>query len=211
MSGQREVGVGVTEPGLTPEQRQERVAGLRGQAEGVLSELREKLAAVRETQSQALAVMGEATSRDGSVRVMVDATGVVTSLTFAPSAFERGSPEKLAQATVATIQAAAAQARAKVGEVLGPLRAQSGPVLAAAMEGVPGLGAASLVVPEVPRTAVDPAVSVGSWRQADPEPVSRLDNSAAPRPDGSSRPGSASRDDDGGEDSGGSVFTAGSW
>jgi DNA-binding protein YbaB len=157
-----------------------RVADLRGAADEVLGGLRDKLDAVRQAQQNALATTAEATSRDGSVRAVVDATGVVTSLVFAPSAFERSTPEKLAQASVATIQAAAAQARARVSETMAPVRAPGAGVLAAAARAYPELSPEGLTVPAVPHTATDPSDSPfpsaavpSDARPDQPEPVRR--------------------------------------
>ncbi|HEX4225574.1 MAG TPA: YbaB/EbfC family nucleoid-associated protein [Pseudonocardiaceae bacterium] len=135
---------------------QARVAELHVQAESVLAGLQDKIDAVREAQAGALAVTGEETSRDGSVRAVVDATGVVTALTFAPSAFDRNTPEKLAQATVATIQAAAAKARGRASDALAGVRAPASGMLAAAASAYPDLDPTALSVPAVPRTATDP-------------------------------------------------------
>jgi DNA-binding protein YbaB len=96
----------MTDPDLSPEQRMAKVAELRQQADGALAGLRAQMAAVKQAQQQALSSTGEATSRDGSVQVAVDATGVVTSLKFAPTAFDRTTPDKLAQTVVATIRRA---------------------------------------------------------------------------------------------------------
>ena len=184
----------MTEPDLSVEQREARVAQLRQDADGAMTELRAKLAGVRAAQEQALATTGEATSRDGSVRATVDATGVVTSLVFAPSAFQRSTPEKLAQATVATIQTAAAQARAQVSATLAPVREEGSGVLAAAAGGMSELRAARLGVPEVPRTAVDPAED--AWHHGQPEP--------SPAPP--SRPARADREEEDDWESGGSLL-----
>lgn len=152
---------------------QARVAQLHEQAESVLSGLQDKIDAVREAQASALAVTGEETSRDGSVRVVVDSTGVVTSLTFAPSAFTRNTPEKLAQATVATIQAAAAKARGKAGDALAGVRAPASGMLAAAASAYPDLDPTALSVPSVPRTATDPGEDAfGTAEQPAPPPDS---------------------------------------
>jgi DNA-binding protein YbaB len=185
----------MTEPDLSVEQREARVAQLRQEADGAMTELRAKLAGVRAAQEQALATTGEATSRDGSVRATVDATGVVTSLRFAPSPFQRSTPEKLAQATVATIQAAAAQARAQVSATLAPVREEGSRVLAAAAGGMSELRAARLGVPEVPRTAVDPAED--AWHHGQPEP-------SPPAPP--SRPARADRGEEDDWESGGSLL-----
>lgn len=144
---------GMTEPGLTPEQREARVGELQLEADKVMENLRDRMAAVQQAQQSALASTAEATSHDGSVRVTVDATGVVTALSFSDRAFEKSTPQRLAEATVATIQSAAAQARTKLQQTLAPLTADNQGILAA-RDNVPGL--AGLTVPEVPRTATDP-------------------------------------------------------
>jgi DNA-binding protein YbaB len=204
----------MTEPDLSPEQRLAKVAELRQQADGALAGLRAQMAAVKQAQQQALSSTGEATSRDGSVQVAVDATGVVTSLRLAPTAFDRTTPDKLAQTVVATIQAAAAKARAKVSETLAPVRAQSANVLAAAGSAV-GIDAAQLRTPEVPRTAVDASDQGDPWRQAQatppsyspPPPPAAAPPAARPAPSQPQRP--AARDYD--DDDGGSVMNEGSW
>jgi DNA-binding protein YbaB len=196
----------MTDPDLSPEQRMAKVAELRQQADGALAGLRAQMAAVKQAQQQALSSTGEATSRDGSVQVAVDATGVVTSLKFAPTAFDRTTPDKLAQTVVATIQAAAAKARAKVSETLAPVRAQSANVLAAAGSAV-GMDAGQLSTPAVPRTATDPGDQVDQWRQ--PAPPAYSPPSSAPSARPAPAPRATRRDDD--EDDGGSVLNEGSW
>jgi len=207
----------MTEPDLSPEQRMAKVAELRQQADGALAGLRAQMAAVKQAQQQALSSTGEATSKDGSVQVAVDATGVVTSLKFAPSAFERTTPDKLAQTVVATIQAAAAKARAKVSETMAPVRTQSANVLAAAGSAV-GLDAGQLSTPSVPRTATDPGDQGDPWRQGPPPqssyspPPPPAAAPPAPRPAPSQPPQQqrpTRRDDD--DDDGGSVLNEGSW
>jgi DNA-binding protein YbaB len=146
----------VTDPGLTLEQRMAEAAKLQGQADAAMATLQARVAGVREAQQEAMKATGEASSKDGVVRVVVDGTGVVTSLVFAPSAFDRSTPERLAQTTVATIQQAAAQARGRMSAALAPVRADEEDTVAAAARGAAALGVAPLPVPEVPRTAVDP-------------------------------------------------------
>lgn len=204
----------MTEPDLSPEQRLAKVAELRQQADGALAGLRAQMAAVKEAQQQALSSTGEATSRDGSVQVAVDATGVVTSLKFALTAFDRTTPDKLAQTVVATIQAAAAKARAKVSETLAPVRTQSANVLAAAGSAV-GIDARQLSTPEVPRTATDASEQADPWRQApqqaytpppaSPPPAARP---APSQPQPQQRPATRRDYDD---DDGGTVMNEGSW
>jgi DNA-binding protein YbaB len=196
----------MTEPDLSPEQRMAKVAELRQQADGALAGLRAQMAAVKEAQQQALSSTGEATSKDGSVQVAVDATGVVTSLKLAPTAFERTTPDKLAQTVVATIQAAAAKARAKVAETMAPVRTQSANVLAAAGSAV-GLDAGQLSTPAVPRTATDPGDQGDPWRQAPQPPAPPAPAPPVAPPSPQQRP-SRRHDDD---DDGGTVFSEGSW
>ena len=66
-----------------------------------------------------LSAKGEATSRDGSVRVTVDATGVVTALEFAPSTFGKYTPDRLAAATVAKWEGRSSPAEAAAEPILG--------------------------------------------------------------------------------------------
>jgi DNA-binding protein YbaB len=180
----------MTEPGLTPEERAARVSELQVEADEAMAGLRTRMAAVAQAQQTALSGTGEATSRDGSVRVTVDATGVVTQLAFSDTAFQKSTPERLAVATVATIQEAAAQARARMQQTLAPLTAESQPALAVARRNVPGL--AELTVPEVPRTATDPGelddqepqVGYAFDKQIEPEeePAAQVPPSQVKRP-----------------------------
>jgi len=183
----------MTEPGLTPEEREARVAELQGEADEVMAGLRERMAAVQQAQQAAFNTKGEATSRDGSVRVTVDATGVVTALEFADTVFQKSTPQKLAAATVATIQEAAAQARGQLQQNLAPLT--SPPALAAARGNVPGLDA--YTVPQVPRTATDP----GDLYEAEPTGGYEFDQpeeepTPPPAPSQVRRPRPAPADDD---------------
>jgi DNA-binding protein YbaB len=161
----------VTEPGLTPQQRVTQVAALQRQADDAMAALTDRVAAAKKVREQALAVSGEASSRDGTIRVVVDSTGVVTSLTLAPSVFERGTPERLGVAIVATVQEAAAKARAAMTAAMEPIRAD-GAAARAATAAVPGLEELRFGVPEVPRTAVDPTGEQDPWRP-EPEPAPR--------------------------------------
>jgi DNA-binding protein YbaB len=188
----------MTEPGLTPEQRVVRVSELQAEADAAMAGLRAKMAAVEEAQRTALSGTGAATSRDGSVRVTVDATGVVTALAFSDGAFQRSTPERLAAATVATIQEAAAQARGQLRQTLAPLTSESEGALEAARRNVPGL--AGLTVPEVPRTVTDP----GEFDDQEPQagyafekPIEAEEEPAVPpAPSQVRRPRPAEPDDD---------------
>lgn len=146
--------------GMTSRQAQEQV-------DQVLAELRARAERVREQRATALAVSASASSADGAVRATVEATGVVTALEFAPSVFDRTTPDKLARTVVATIQAAAAQSRGRLAETWESLRGNDSGVLDAAARGVERLGVPRLAVPEVPRTATDPTGQQDQRRPAD--------------------------------------------
>jgi hypothetical protein len=158
---------GVTEAGATHEQHP--AVSAQAQVDGVVAELQARALRLRERQASALSVTGEERSRDGSVHAVVDATGVVTSLELAPSAFDRNTPDKLARTVVATIQAAAAKARAQLSEAWQASNEQDSRVLAAAAQGSAQFGVLKLGVPEVPRTESDPTGLQESWRQRQAE------------------------------------------
>ena len=154
------------------QQQTARVEGLRQEADAAMTALHAQIAKARQAQTEAMTVTGQSSSRDGSVRVTVDATGVVTGLTLSPSAFDRNTPDKLAQAIVATIQSAAAQARGQLSTAFSAVRGGSGDVLAAAAEGTAGLGVPRMSVPEVPRTADDPTGQFADWEPTTPPAAS---------------------------------------
>jgi DNA-binding protein YbaB len=137
------------------QERQAQVDALRGQANQALAGLRQQMAAVRDAQRQAQTVTGQARSKDGSVTVTVDSTGVPTALSFTQAAL-RLTPDQLAQATLATIQTAATQARARAEQSFAQVRESSAAVFAKAGAANPELQADALRTPQVPRTAHDP-------------------------------------------------------
>jgi len=155
----------VTGPGFTPE----RVAELQRQAADTMTALQERITAAAEVRERAMSVSGQASSQDGTVTAVVDSTGVVTSLTFAPSTFDRNTPEKLASTVVAVIQQAAAKARADMAEAMTPIRA-GGDAARKAAAGVPDLSALRFDVPAVPHTAVDRSGQQDSWA-GDAKPI----------------------------------------
>jgi DNA-binding protein YbaB len=155
----------MTEQELSIEQR---TAQALADADKAMATLKARVEGVKQAQQQALHATGEATSKDGSVHVVVDSTGVVTSLRFAPAALERTTPERLAQIVVATIQTAAAQARGRMSAALAPVRDNDDGLAKVITDGLASLGVQRAVVPDVPRTAQD--ISGGPGPQ---EPPSR--------------------------------------
>ena len=141
------------------------------QVDAVVADLRARAAQLREQQASALSSSGSASSQDGTVRVVVDATGVVTALELTPSVFDRTTPEKLARTVVATAQAAAREARGQANAAWDSIRAPHSGVLAAAAKGAQRIGASTVSIPEVPSTEVDPTGDQDEWHEpAGPEP-----------------------------------------
>lgn len=155
------------EPGMSPDQMAARLVQLRQEADRAMAAFQNRVAATRQMQDQAADVTGEASSGDGRVRAAVDSTGVVTSLTFAPSLFDATTPDRLATTVVATIQAAAAQARARIAEAVDPIRPGDAPA------GVPELRELRIGVPQAPVTASDPTLAQDEWHDTAPQPPAR--------------------------------------
>lgn len=195
----------MADPGMSPDQQ---IRDLYAEADRTMEQLKNRVANIQQAQQQAMHARGEATSQDGSVRVAVDATGVVTSLEFAGSVFEKTTPERLAQTVVATIQAAAAQARSRMAAAMAP--AADPETSAKAAEGLAAFGIPKFGVPSVPRTAADPtaqdvwfeepAAAPFDERVTEPEPESASPPEPQRVPRASKPPYRPPSGSDGGED-----------
>lgn len=97
-----------------------RNAALRTQVDSMLANLERQTAELKQAQADAMSKVGRATSQDGLVDVTVNAGGIVTDVQFAPGAFERSTPEKLARSVVQTIHQAAQAAREQADAALAP-------------------------------------------------------------------------------------------
>jgi DNA-binding protein YbaB len=146
---------------MTNQEFEARNAALRSQVDTMLANLERQTAELKQAQAEALAKTGRATSQDGLVEVTVNAGGIVTDVKFAPAAFERSTPEKLARSVVQTIQQAALSAREQADAALAPFQ-----------EGLPDLpdmfpGAPSLkdLIPQPP-----PVVQQPQQRSDDEDP-----------------------------------------
>ena len=137
------------------------------QADEIAAQVLAQLARARDQQRTALSITGTASSRDGSVHAVVDATGVVTSLEFAPSALDRSDLDKLARTVVATIQTAAAQAREQMTESWRSWQGPDSDVLAQAAAATGRLGLPRIGVPDVPRTETDQTGQLEPWQVSD--------------------------------------------
>lgn len=125
------------------------------QVDAIAAQVQATAARMREQQQSALSVTGAATSQDGTVRAVVDVTGVVTSLHLAASAFGRTTPDRLARTVVATIQAAARQSRGRLDATWQSMHAPH----------TERLGGTTVSVPDVPSTATDPTSDTDPWQQ----------------------------------------------
>lgn len=121
----------------------ERARQLGAEAEHLFSVTKRRREAVAAATEHALAVTGEAASSDGSVRVTVDAGGMLTELVFSSAALSV-APADLARLVTTVTQKAAARARSAARETFGPLR-ESGVV-----RGMPVLLPEPMAEPEPP-------------------------------------------------------------
>lgn len=135
------------------------------QADEIAAQVSAQAERVRAQQAATMAITGTASSHDGSVRAVVDATGVVTSLEFAPSALDRGGLDRLARTVVATIQSAAAQARGQMTRSWQDWQTpQTSEVLSRAAAATGHIGVPRIGVPDVPRTETDQTGQVEPWQ-----------------------------------------------
>jgi len=137
----------VTDPGGRRAELEARNAAMRETVDSLMSELHRKTAEMQDIQARAQAITATAVSADGSVKAGVDSSGTLTSLEFAPTAFDRSSPEKLAKLTTETVLQAVAKARTELNEVLAP--AQQGPSIDLS-EMLPGLPSLQDLIPKPP-------------------------------------------------------------
>lgn len=137
----------MTDPGGRKAELEARNAAMREQVDSLMSELHRKTAEMQDVQARAMAITATAVSPDGTVKASVDSSGTLTSLEFAPTAFDRSSPEKLARLATETVLQAVAKARTELNEVLAP--AQEGPSIDLS-EMLPGLPSLKDLIPKVP-------------------------------------------------------------
>ncbi|ONI70515.1 hypothetical protein ALI144C_48635 [Actinosynnema sp. ALI-1.44] len=133
-----------------------RNAALRDQVEDMLVGLRKQTRELKAAQEQAANATGEARTPDGGVAVAVNASGVVTDVRFTSWALIRNTPDQLGQLVVRTIQAAAADARAKSDAAMAPLR-QNLPDLTDLFPDAPSLTALNTAPPPLPEPGSGPA------------------------------------------------------
>jgi YbaB/EbfC DNA-binding family len=98
----------------------ERAGQLSAEAEHLYSFSKRRKETLGTARERAIKITAEAASADGTIRATVDVGGMLAKLVVAPEALGR----ELADRITAVVQEAAAKARAAVGEVYAPLRAE---------------------------------------------------------------------------------------
>lgn len=106
-----------------------RNAGLRGQIDSMLADLRRRTARLGEMRDEAAQRITEVTSQDGLVTVTMDAAGTLQELTLSPKAFERNTPERLARTITSAIREASGGVQQSLQETFGPMT-EGGPEIA---------------------------------------------------------------------------------
>lgn len=113
----------MTDPSSRRAELEARNAAMRENMNSLLEGLSRQTEQLKQAQEQAFSTIGKASSEDGLVTVQVNSAGIVTDLKLSSSAFRSTTPQKLSEAIVLTIQAAARNARAQADEAFAPIQA----------------------------------------------------------------------------------------
>nr|WP_225953907.1 YbaB/EbfC family nucleoid-associated protein [Kibdelosporangium phytohabitans] len=135
----------------------------------MLTGLRKQTSDLKAAQEQATNATGQAQTPDGQVAVTVNANGVVTDVRFTSWALIRNTPDQLGKLVVRTIQAAAADARAKSDAALAPLR-QNLPDLTDLFPDAPSLAALNTAPPPLPEPGSGPPAAPAAPARPRPQP-----------------------------------------
>src|SRR5947209_19173886 len=138
--------VRVTNPGDDRAQLEARNAAMRDKVDDLLDTYRKQTARLQEAQQARSALSARLTSPDGLVEVTVDASGMLTGLKIAPSAFERTRPEALSRTILDLTRRGVTQIRQQANELMKPLT-EGLPDLSDLVSGAPSLAA---LVPKLP-------------------------------------------------------------
>ncbi|WP_434452787.1 YbaB/EbfC family nucleoid-associated protein [Lentzea sp. E54] len=93
-----------------------------------MRDLKQRTDGLRDAQAAIAAMSGVASSPDGNVVVTVDSTGVLDKLELGPRAFERVTPEQLAQTITQVSRRAARNVREQVDAHMAPLTSEEGTI-----------------------------------------------------------------------------------
>jgi DNA-binding protein YbaB len=149
----------------TPDPRQ---AALRANVDGLLAQFEERTAQLHAAQRAAAALTATRTSPDRLVRVTVDATGMLTDLHIAATAYEHTRPDTLARTIAEVIRQATGQVRTQAADLMRPLT-EGLPDLS---DLVPGAPSRADALPGIPADPPRPPVSTeddmpASWMKDD--------------------------------------------
>lgn len=156
----------MTTPGDERARLAARGAALRTKVDELLTDFDDRTARLRAAQQAAAALTATVAAPDDRVRVSVDATGMLTDLHLAPSAFDATTPEKLARTIADLVRRATIQVRGQAADLLRPVT-EGLPDLSDLAEGAPSLADA---LPKIPHYPAPEPVAV-----ADDEPSSWLE------------------------------------
>ncbi|ONI88926.1 hypothetical protein ALI22I_17965 [Saccharothrix sp. ALI-22-I] len=117
-----------------------RNAAMKEQVNSLMDTFNRQAGMLRDAQTAAAQTTASLTSKDGLVRAAVDSGGVLTQLEFAPSAFERSTPEALARSVLHLAREGASQVKRQVNDLMSPLT-EGLPDLSDLVEGAPSLSA----------------------------------------------------------------------
>jgi hypothetical protein len=176
----------VTAAGDERAQLTARGALLRGKVDELLTDLNSRTERLREAQRTAAALSATVTSTDRRIRVSVDATGMVTELWLAPTAFDHSRPDVLARALGDLIRQATMRVRGQRAEVLRPLT-ENLPDVSDLVPGAPSLREMLPSIPEgpapdagAPPTGPDRPTANGGFARS-PFPAAAPPVAASPR------------------------------
>ncbi|HEX3789864.1 MAG TPA: YbaB/EbfC family nucleoid-associated protein [Pseudonocardiaceae bacterium] len=139
----------MTTPGEKRASLEARTAAMRENVDGLLADFEKRTAQLREAQQAAAALTAKLASPDGTVRIAVDATGMLTELHLTPNAFNTTRPDQLARTISDLVRRGTIQVRRQAAELLRPVT-EGLPDLSNLAEGVPSLNEMLPKIPEYP-------------------------------------------------------------
>lgn len=102
-------------------ERRSRNEALREQIDDMLGDLHRRTDRLARALAAVAALRAEAVAPDGSVRVLVDASGSVVEIDIAPEAFAKTTPLRLGEALTAAAREAAETARTLAADLMAPV------------------------------------------------------------------------------------------
>jgi len=142
----------MTSAGEQRAQLDARSAVMREKVVDLLDQFQERTTRLREAQQAAAALTATLTSPDGVVRVTVDATGMLTELSLAATAFDHTRPDALASTISDLVRQATMRVRRQAAELMRPLT-EGLPELPDLVEGAPSLTEMLPKIPDYPAPA----------------------------------------------------------